>query len=247
MLEEEAEGDVNAAAATLFRRFDFFSNDTTWQQEEFANLSSYGDPPRSDLASSNRTSAYAVASAASHWLFVTRFVCEVCISFPIAVAGILGNAMTVFVLFHYKPAMSTTVILRWLAVNNSLSLTASIFLRSLRYADLAPYAAVFRYIFFWMFPTNFAIRLTDTWLVVLLTFDRYVAVCYPFQASRLCSRTKTNVAVFVIVVSAYLFSAPRYFEYIELNSPTTTVNHKASKTRQFTLGFVPILKYKALL
>lgn len=221
--EEAAEGEVNAAA-TLYGQF-FFSNDT-WQMKS-ANRSSYG--PSNDHLASNRTAA---AAGLPDWFLVMRFVCDVCLSFPVAVAGILGNALTIFVLFHYKPAMSTTVILRWLAVNNSLSLTVTIFLRSLRYVHLAPYNAVFPYIFFWMFPTNFAIRLTDTWLVVLLTFDRYIAVCYPFQASRLCSRTKTNVAVFVIVVSAYLFSVPRYFEYIEINSsPTPTVSHKVSKMR----------------
>lgn len=165
----------------------------------------------------------------AYWLGVMRFVCQICISFPVAIAGIVGNAVTIIVLFHYKPVMTTTVILRWMTLNNSFSLLTPIFLRNLRYVGWSQYEKIFPYLFFWMFPMNFAVRLTDAWLTVLLTFDRYVAVCYPLQANRLCNRTKTNVAVFVIFFSAYLFTTPRFFEYIAINQGgAATVDHQVS-------------------
>lgn len=209
--------------ATFFQRD--LSN-ATWELD-IDNVS-YG---LSDALSRRKASDQPSPSSTqwTYWLGVVRFVCEICISFPVAVAGIIGNAVTIIVLFHYKPVMTTTVILRWMILNNSCSLLTPIFLRNLRYVGWSQYEKIHPYIFFWMFPMIFAVRLTDAWLTVLLTFDRYVAVCYPLQASRLCSRTKTNVAVFVIFFSAYLFSTPRFFEYIVTDQGgAATVSYQVS-------------------
>lgn len=143
-----------------------------------------------------------------------RFICEVCITMPIAVAGILGNLVSIFVLRQYRPAMTTTTILQCLAWTDTAYLTGSVVLRTFRYIGIPNYDTYSPYIFFWLYPTIYGIRLTDTWLTVLLTVDRFIAVCYPLHANRLCSRAKTNVLIVIIVLCSFAFSVPRYFEYI---------------------------------
>ena len=47
------------------------------------------------------------------------------------------------------------------------------------------------------------------WIVVALTFERYIAICRPFLASTWCSQTSTRRILFAIFVGSILFSIPR--------------------------------------
>lgn len=181
----------------------------------------YIDSEASDFSN---TTSVAYANATVDPMTLVRVICEVWISLPIAVAGIIGNLVSIFVLRQYKPAMTTTIILQCLAWTDTAYLTVSIILRSFRYMGIPSYETYNPYIFFWLYPTVYAIRLTGTWLTVLLTVDRFIAVCYPLHANRLCSRAKTSLLILIIVLCSFAFSVPRYFEYIKIN-PSNETNH----------------------
>jgi len=60
---------------------------------------------------------------------------------------------------------------------------------------------------------TYCVRLVDTWLVVLLTVDRHIAVCQPLKLHTRCGTARTWTIIVVIAAVSVLFSLPRCFEY----------------------------------
>ena len=144
---------------------------------------------------------------------LVRFICEVGISFPIAVFGICGNILAFVVLCRQKQRLTTSVLLQALAVADTLVLISAILLRSMRYVGWDAFDNVYDYIFVVLYPCVYFFRLADTWLTVMLTIDRYIAVCHPLQAQRVCTLRRTYISIAAIGMVTLLFSVPRFFEY----------------------------------
>ena len=142
-----------------------------------------------------------------------RFICEVGISFPIAVFGICGNILAFVVLCRQKQRLTTSVLLQALAVADTLVLISAILLRSMRYVGWDAFDNVYDYIFVILYPCVYFFRLADTWLIVILTIDRYIAVCHPLQAQHVCTLRRTYFNICVITLVTLVFSLPRFFEY----------------------------------
>ena len=147
-----------------------------------------------------------------------RFISEVVISIPIAVLGIIANVVSFVVLCHQKHRLTTTVMLQTLAVADTLILLCSLLVRSLIVVQtelhlLGRFHDVYPYIFICLYPVVYFLRLADTWLTTLLTIDRYIAVCHPLRAQRICTLVRTYKNMAVVVALALVFSIPRFFEY----------------------------------
>jgi len=61
------------------------------------------------------------------------------------------------------------------------------------------------------------VRLVDTWLTVLLTVNRYIAVCHPLKIHSRCGTARTWTIIAVVVAVSVLFSMPRCFEFKLVN------------------------------
>lgn len=56
--------------------------------------------------------------------------------------------------------------------------------------------------------------LTGTvFLTVLVSFNRYIAVCKPFKSAEICSLEQARKQVAYIIIIAVLYNIPRFFEY----------------------------------
>ena len=147
-----------------------------------------------------------------------RLVTEVWLSMPIALLGIVGNLASLVVLVYHrrqspsKKLQSILVQLQALAVVDTLVLVNVLLLRSLRYVAPVEYVRYHTYIYPWLLPTTYVLRMANTWLTVLLTVDRYIAVCWPLHARRLCTIRRTYVEMAAIVVLSVVYCIPRYFE-----------------------------------
>jgi len=125
-----------------------------------------------------------------------------------------GNALTVAVLrLDTDKTNSTTWLLQALAAVDTAYLAACIIIQPLRivqelYGVLArSFPLIERYVW----PLAATAQTATVWIVLLVTGDRYVAVCRPFQA-RWRSVERTRSAVIVVLVLAVLYNLPQWFE-----------------------------------
>ena len=180
-------------------------------------------------------------------LALFRLVCEVYLATPIAVLGIFGNILAFIVLCNHKQKLTTTVILQALAVADTLILATVIPLKSLWISSLCldfphDYKETWKLLFRGLFPLLFVLRMIDTWLITLLTMDRWIAVCRPLHAPRLCTRRSTYMRLCILVLAACVFSLPRLFEHtqygvFDTHHDVTVLNNY----RWYSIGYKIIL------
>ena len=175
---------------------------------------------------SEQYDTYSNATAAKHISnpegpsMTFRFVVQTGLCMPIALLGLVGNIIAWIVLLRQRPRLTTTVLLMGLAVADNLFLITTILTHSLRYINLysdgkylVSFAEIFPYIFITVYPSVYFIRMVDTWLIVLLTVDRFIAVYRPLHAQGLCTLPKAYRNMAILVFISLLFSLPRFFEY----------------------------------
>ena len=143
----------------------------------------------------------------------TRYICQMWLSFPISIFGIFGNCFSILVFNRYKQSKPTTLLLKSIAVTGTFILILNILLGPLREFNFNIYNHVISHTFRILFTCLHICRLTHTWLTVLLTVERYIAVTQPFKAQIICSYKHTKFCIGFIIVFMVFFSIPRFFEY----------------------------------
>lgn len=143
-----------------------------------------------------------------------RMIVEVWLALPLAVMGIVGNIVSFFVLCHMRKSKlrAVTTMLQALAVSDTLVLVFGLLGRSLRVVFGRRYDSMLNLMYPWLMPIIYILRLANIWLTVLLTFDRYIAVCHPLHAQRLCTTKKTSIQILGVSLLSVLFCLPRFFE-----------------------------------
>ena len=126
-----------------------------------------------------------------------------------------GNALTVAVLrLDTDKTNSTTWLLQALAAVDTVYLAACLVIQPLKVAHEL-YGGVLAHSFpvieRYVWPLAATAQTATVWIVLLVTGDRYAAVCRPFQA-HWRSVEKTRLAVIVAIVLAVLYNLPQWFE-----------------------------------
>ena len=89
-------------------------------------------------------------------------------------------------------------------------------------------------ILLYIFPWASISQTATIWLTVLVGVNRYIAVCKPYQAARLCTVRQAKIQLSVVVVFSVLYNVPRFFEYYV--QPETVDNATYFRPNLTTLG-----------
>ncbi len=144
-------------------------------------------------------------------------VCTVVIGI-MCILGSVGNVVAFFVLINHKTETATVFLLQCLAVSDTTLLITSIFVYSLSdtYAftgNLKQFADQLQLIRTYIWPLGTMAHTTTIWLTVLVTLNRFYAICRPVGPFKTYVLQATKIQVVLVVSLAILFNIPRFFEH----------------------------------
>lgn len=173
-----------------------------------ANLS--GIPNTTDGGSSlneeNKMEAYSV-----HFFFWGIIV-------PVIVLfGLIGNILTIIVLWRKEMHSTTIYYLRALVITDTIILVfAFLLLTPISISNYTNSLKYFRDIIYPMIfvPCNYVVMTVQTinvWITVSVTIERYIAICHPFISIRLLTRCKALTVIGLTTSFSVLYNIPRLF------------------------------------
>jgi hypothetical protein len=135
----------------------------------------------------------------------------VCLN-TLAIIGIIGNILAITVLRHRRMRSSTSCYLIAQAIFDILVLICSMLffglpVISMSYANLYPYLHPYAY------PAALTAQTGTIYTTVAFTVERYVAVCRPLQASKMCTPKRAIKVILLVTVCSILYNVPRMLEY----------------------------------
>ena len=148
-----------------------------------------------------------------------RIYIDVCIIAPLCLAGIVGNFLAILTLRLDHSNRTMTFLLQALAVADNSYLVSSLLVQTLKSVTecsnwLVDLKEPYQFMEPYLWPLASIAQTTTVWLTVLVTLDRYVAICTPFQSMRQHVNKRTKKAVYMILIAAFLYNIPRFFEKV---------------------------------
>lgn len=147
-------------------------------------------------------------------LFQAVFYSIVCGT--VCLPGLVGNAIS-FAVLRFDTSMPVASFqLRSLAVVDSIFLVLWIvhysFRYTVQYVGSAIGISVCLFIRICTFPLLYMAQMGTIWFTVALGLSRYLAVCTPYCARRLCSMVYIRRATYTIAAFSVAYNLPRYLE-----------------------------------
>ena len=127
----------------------------------------------------------------------------------VCVIGLVGNTLS-FVVLHKGGCQNVgSYLLKALALADNLFLAVYMFvdinlllIHVYKWEDITDY---------YIRPIIHTINVSSVWMVVLVAGNRYVAVCHPLVASRLCTKRNILFQIIIMTCAAFAFNVPRFF------------------------------------
>lgn len=132
--------------------------------------------------------------------------------------GITGNIVSIVVLGKDRVVRRTTgFLLQVLAFTDITYLICCLFIQTLntihKQTDWAPNLKHhWPYMEPWMWPCASIAQTCTVWLVVVVTADRFVAICKPLHAPQYSTMSRMRKAVIFVWMISIIYNVPRFFE-----------------------------------
>lgn len=157
------------------------------------------------------------------------------LSLLIIVLGMIGNSLSIVVLTRKAMHTSTNCYLLALAIWDTLVIICTLLLMT--FPSLSPEFKnhVMPYVVVIMYPLAPTAQMSTLWLTVSFTVERYIAVCHPLQAARMCTVARARVVIVAVSVASILFNLSRWFEYrLNFCDPSEFNNNQSSLSYEQT-------------
>lgn len=134
------------------------------------------------------------------------------------VFGIIGNVLSCWILVQSGRRTSMYCIMEALCVSDTIMLLANLAFQILpnlkdRYEQFYSFYHIYGLLAIVSWPISFAAQMTTVWLTVLISVERWFAVCQPLLTSKYCSYKRTRLTCYCVFVFSLLYCSPRFFEY----------------------------------
>ena len=134
--------------------------------------------------------------------------------------GIVGNSISLYVLSCDKGHNSLFLALKALVLSDILLLLAAILQQILpmwtAHADCESYGClhVIGYVRIYSWPVVCTCQTCSAWLTLLISTERYMAICHSQGAQYLHRLPNIRLAILAVVLAALVFNVPKFFEYV---------------------------------
>ena len=144
------------------------------------------------------------------------FINYVVVFGTMCVFGLFGNTISFLVLQWEKQNHVATFLLQVMALADNLFLLTTGFSQIFTAVSLFigyDNDPIMPYIMVCIWPLVHVTQLGTVWITVLIAFNRFIAICRPFQATKLCTMRRVRLQVFLMTLFCVLYNIPRFLEY----------------------------------
>ena len=136
----------------------------------------------------------------------------------ICLLGLAGNILSFLVLLKAHSHSPMFLVLRAVAVSDAFFLFSVLIIQTIVnvYSETGVLWWCFEYrgyIQYTVWPLLMMTQMSTVWLTVLVSMERYVAICHPLKAASICTYTKVRRAVIIIYSVSILYNIPRFVEF----------------------------------
>jgi hypothetical protein len=154
--------------------------------------------------------------------------------------GILGNILSFIVLGKDNKRLPLFLILRALAVSDSILLVTVLFMQVM--ANCYEFTGAFHglyiirgYLGVSVWPCIMMAQMSSVWLTVLVSIERWIAVCHPLKAGTMCTLKRAHLSVIGVMAFSILYNIPRFVEYRLEPMPHVTFSEDSNKSVEVTI------------
>ena len=132
--------------------------------------------------------------------------------------GFAGNTLSMMCLWKDKGKNATPFLLISLEIADTLFLVTVLLLRVLTSIHqftnwFRNFSLAFFYFGSYVYPMSQVAMTSTIYITILVTVNRYISVCRPYEASSLCSIQQARKQVTLVWILCIIYNIPRFFEY----------------------------------
>ena len=132
----------------------------------------------------------------------------------VSIFGVTGNGLSFVALRKTFGRQSPMFyVLRILSVSDAVFLTANFVVQTMVNLELSfvhQFGSQIQYV---VWPVLMTAQMVTVWLTVLVSWERFIAICRPLEAATVCTLSKVRSIILIIFAVSIIFNIPRYFEY----------------------------------
>ena len=154
----------------------------------------------------------------------------------LAIFGTAGNLVSFIVFTKDNVKTSTSFLLQALAVIDSIFLVVVFITYSIT-TLLEALGSIEDPVNIMIFtvPFAFVFQTATVWMVVLVGRNRYIAVCKPFKAVKMCTVVRAKKQLTAVIIFSFVYNVPKFLEGL--------IDVHDNKVRLKTIETIEVLKF----